>query len=121
MRKRRQISILWLVVLTIGLAACGGEPQEDPVLAQGEKLFNTHCLACHPTDVSQPRVGPNLVGLGISLETSGEDAAASLEESIRFPSQVITSGYQDLMPAPEVIGLDDADIETLVVFLLTLN
>jgi mono/diheme cytochrome c family protein len=109
-----------LILLAIGVGACGSADQ-DPLVAQGERLYKNNCLSCHPTDPTQPRVGPYLVGLGANLEASGQDATTVLEESIRNPGSVITTGYQDLMPPAEVLGLGDTEIEALVAFLLALE
>jgi mono/diheme cytochrome c family protein len=117
----RTTGFLFLIVILIGLSACGNKSGEDPLLAEGERLFNTHCLSCHPTAPAAPHVGPHLVGLGENLNASGQDAAALLEESIRQPDKVITTGYQNLMPAPELLSLSDDDVNALVAYLVTLE
>ena len=120
--KGEQIAcLLSIFLLGIGLSACGSSIDQDPLIAQGERLYNNNCLSCHPTDPGQPRVGPLLVGLGANLEAGGQDASAILEDSIRNPSSVITTGYQDLMPDAELLGLNDADVDALIQFLLTLR
>lgn len=119
--KTKQVLILLLVLITIfSLSACGTS-EEDPQLAVGERLFTANCLSCHPPNPASPRVGPLLVGLGANLQAAGWDAAALLEDSIRYPSREITTGYQDLMPAAEVLGLSDEDINALVAYLLNLS
>ena len=118
----KKFSIL-LVILLLGMAlnACSGSPAGDPLIAEGEKLFSAKCLSCHPTDPEQPRVGPDLVGLGARLQASGKEAAAVLGESIRQPGKVLSTGYQDLMPSADVLGLNAEDIEALTAYLISLD
>lgn len=112
---------LTAVLFAFILPACGPSENQDPLLTEGERLYKANCLSCHPLDSSQPQVGPHLVGLGSEMAAAGLDAAALLEESIRQPGVVITSGYQDLMPAADVLGLSDSDIDALVAYLLSLE
>jgi mono/diheme cytochrome c family protein len=118
----RKFTVLGVILLLgIFLAACSGSSKGDPLLTKGEKLYTTNCLSCHPTDPEQPRVGPYLVGLGAQLQASGQDAEDILQESIREPGKVLSTGYQNLMPAADVLGLSGEDIDALVAYLIGLE
>jgi mono/diheme cytochrome c family protein len=118
----RKITLLGVILLLcIFLAACSSTTEGDPLLAQGEKLYTTNCLSCHPIDPEQPLVGPYLVGLGARLQASGQAAEGILEESIREPGKVLSTGYQNLMPAAEVLGLNEEDIQALIAYLVSLE
>jgi cytochrome c2 len=110
-----------ILLLSIFFAACSGTTDGDPLLTQGEKLYTTNCLSCHPIDPEQPRVGPYLVGLGTRLQASGQDAADIFGESIREPGKVLSTGYQNLMPAADVLGLSEEDIQALIAYLISLE
>jgi cytochrome c2 len=50
-----------IVAGAIALASAAALAQGDP--AEGEKVFNSKCKACHAVDEPQNKVGPHLVGV----------------------------------------------------------
>lgn len=110
-----------VIAFSMIISACSGEPVDDPMAAEGKKLVAANCLGCHPIDPSQPRIGPDLVGLSDRLTASGNIAVAVLEESIRQPGKEIAPGYQDLMPSADLLGLGDEEIEAIITYLGTLT
>jgi mono/diheme cytochrome c family protein len=121
MNLRKSLILLAILLVSFAFTACSGNAGSDPLVVQGEKLFTANCLSCHPIDPGQPRVGPDLVGLGPRLQASGQDAAAILGESIREPGKVLSTGYQDLMPSADLLGLNMEDIEALTAYLISLK
>ena len=102
------LSLLFCLTLT----ACSNSTEENPLAAEGKKVYATNCLGCHPLNLSKPNVGPDLAGL---------DSDAILEESIREPGKQVTTGYQNLMPSADQLGLSDADIKALLRYLTSLS
>lgn len=117
---RSKFCLIFLLIITF-ISACSSSLNDGSLAAQGETLFVANCIACHPTDTAQPHVGPNLIGLASRLENSGQDSASSLKESIQKPGDVLSTGYQDLMPPANVLGLTDEDIDALIVYLINLT
>lgn len=99
----------------------GGEVSVE----RGKKLFAQNgCASCHSLDGSSG-VGPSLQGLyGSKAELeSGETVEADEEyirESITNPGAKISKGYQPVMPNVSS-GLSDADIQSLVEYIKTIE
>ena len=96
-------------------------PASSPTSARGALLFATKgCVGCH-THASLPsarmQVGPDLTHLADRAATRvpGLDARAYVRQSIREPGVYRVPGYGAVMPD---LGLSDADIDSLVAFLL---
>ena len=121
MKSKFLMIILAAVSLGLLFSACSDSPVGDPPAAEGKKLYAANCLSCHPIDPSQPRVGPDLVGLSARLSSSGRDAAGFFEESIREPEKEISAGFQNLMPSADLLGLSDAEIEAVLAYLAILT
>ena len=101
--------------------AAGASKPPTGDLAGGTKLFNRklRCVACHQTVVDGRKVGgvlgPDLSGIGA---IQGPDY---LRESIVEPSATVVSPYKDIMPKHFKANLTEAELDDLVVFLLTLR
>lgn len=121
MNHKLVIVFVIFLVINAGLSACTTGIERDPLASEGEQIFSANCLSCHPVDPDQPNVGPSLLGLNASLLNSGQDPAVYIEESIRLPGKMITPGYQNLMPAAEVLGLSDEEVQALVHYLVILE
>lgn len=96
-------------------------PASSPTSARGALLFATKgCIGCH-THASLPnahmQVGPDLTRLADRAATRvpGLDGRAYVRQSIREPGAYRVPGYSAVMPD---LGLSDADIDSLIVFLL---
>ena len=96
-------------------------PATTGTSARGALLFATKgCVGCH-THASLPnarmQVGPDLTHLADRAATrvAGLDAPAYVRQSIREPGAYRVPGYTAVMPD---LGLSDADIDSLIAFLL---
>jgi mono/diheme cytochrome c family protein len=112
---------LFSLLFCLAFTACSSSTEADLLVTQGEKIYTANCLGCHPSDAGQPSVGPNLVGLSTSLRDAGLDVKSILEESIREPGKQIATGYQNLMPSADSLGISNADIDALLAYLSTLD
>jgi cytochrome c oxidase subunit II len=107
-----------------GVAAAGGDPDEA-----GRKLFvDTGCNACHTlADAgSTATVGPELDDLAAQAARYGKVEGETPEEYVRAsivgPSAYIVPGYEDgLMPKTYGDQLSDAEVDTLVKYLLSVG
>ena len=98
-------------------------PTPDPDADPGEALFGTNCATCHiSNDYPQGGVvGPDLTGLGSMDQTEAvgiEVEAQALSDWLHDP-QSIKPGT--IMPSAPSLGLDDAQIDQLVEYLLGLE
>lgn len=93
-------------------------------LERGEKLYKTHCQACHSIG-SNSQIGPGFQGIyGSEREfDDGTSAVADenyLRESILNPAAKIVKGYQNQMTAWEGL-LSDTEIDDLITFIKSLD
>ena len=110
----------------------------DPV-AVGQALFGQSppgCFACHSTSPGVNMVGPSLAGIATTAseivtstayQGQAKDAAAYIRESIVDPNAFLVPGAnfssngQSLMPSGFDQSLQPAQIDALVVYLMTLK
>lgn len=124
------------VLLCLGLAACGGTeaavaptaasvptPTRDPVLAAGQKVFVAHCGACHSAEPGSTIVGPSLANVAEvgATRVDGLDARAYVYSSIMRPSDYLVEGFGDLMPQDLARKLTGEELDSVVVYVLSLN
>lgn len=100
--------------------ASGSKPPPGD-LANGRRLFyqGMRCIACHQTNVEGTKVGgvlgPDLSDIGA---IQGPDY---LRESIENPGATVVAPYKDVMPKHFKENLKAAEVDDLVVFLLSLR
>jgi hypothetical protein len=135
-----------LLLLMFMTAACGGtsasEPTDAPQNATaagdpergrdiwetgGGVVENPGCSYCHSIDGSEQTENILVLApswLGISERAGdripGMSAEEYLRESILSPSTFIVEGYEDIMGSHWRYSLNDADVNSLIAFLLTL-
>jgi cytochrome c551/c552 len=139
--RKLTLTIVLLLLLSFGLAACGGcgdEPEAGDGetssvgdAANGERLFNESiigaagapgCVTCHSLEPSVVIVGPSHSDIGTRAETAVEDMSAEdyLRQSIVEPNAHITEGYAEgVMYQNYGEELTNTQINDLVAFLLT--
>jgi glucose/arabinose dehydrogenase len=110
------------------------EPTPTDVAAtltgEGAALFAEHidgaptCSTCHSLDPAISGVGPSLLGLRDVADTriAGMDARAYVRDSILNPNDYVVEGYpESLMYQEYGSRLSEAQVETLIDFVLSLN
>lgn len=104
----------------------GDSVDEDmPPAERGEALVTRNgCTACHSADGSRG-VGPSFAGLWMDDRTmqDGEVITADenyIRESIIYPNEKITEGYDPVMPSYEGI-ISDRQIDDIIEYIKTLE
>lgn len=113
------------ITAPVVVAADGGDtPPGEPSAAEGERLANEvyGCNACHSTD-GTVLVGPSWKGIYGSQEALEGGGSATVDdeyirESIHIPDAKMVEGFGNLMP---VLGLSDAEIDSIIEYIKTLN
>jgi mono/diheme cytochrome c family protein len=132
MIQRKVLFFATALLLTLSLAACGGEteppggggPQPgvaagDPV--QGEQLFQQSCSACHAMD------GTGVPGLGKDLTTSAFTQSLSDEELLAFTKEGRPVGHPDnttgidMPPKGGNPALTDAQLLDIIAYMRTIE
>lgn len=130
MRSCRQlVACVGMLLGVVWLAACGGaaEPPPTPTLAPeiaaGQRVFVTHCGACHSTSPATVIVGPSLSGIAASGggRVDGLDARAYVYSSILQPADFLVPGYDDLMPHDLAKKLTGEELDAVVAYVLALE
>lgn len=130
----REKTLLLMLVLALGLVACGGEdmPAASGELqgdaAAGERVYNQEaapaCGTCHSLEAGQVLVGPSLANIGTEAgsRASGQSAEEYLRESITNPNAFVVDGFPaNVMTATYGTQLSEKQIEDLVAYLMTLK
>jgi mono/diheme cytochrome c family protein len=93
--------------------------------ARGQQLTVANaCIACHAVDPQTTMVGPTWGQLAITAETrvAGLSATEYLYQSITQPNAHLVEGYvAGLMPQTYAESIPEADLATIVAYLLTLT
>ena len=140
--RKLTFTILILLLLSFGLAACGGgdEPAESGGesgsvgdAANGERLFNESiigaasapgCITCHSLEPGVVLTGPSHSDIGARAETAVEGLSPEdyLRQSIVEPNAHITEGYTEgVMHQTYGEELTNTQINDLVAFMLSLK
>ncbi len=138
--RKLTLTIFLLLLLSFGLAACGGGGDEPEAggetssvgnAANGERLFNETiigsasapgCITCHSLEPGVVIVGPSHSDIGARAETAVEGMSAEdyLRQSIVEPNAHITEGYTEgVMYQNYGEELTNTQINDLVAFMLT--
>ncbi len=122
--------VLWWIVLSGLLVACGGEatavpptPTLSPAAVAGKQVFTRVCGSCHSTTPDTTIVGPSLAGIATRAEARvpGQDARTYIMTSIMRPQAYLVEGFEPLMPEDFGKSLTGEEIDNLVAYLLTLQ
>ena len=119
-RLMRRLLVLFLAPAIV--AACSNGATDSEVV-RGRQLFAEHCVACHSLNPEVVIVGPSLAGVATRVATSsgGQETREVLRRSILSPQDEITDGFENLMPPDFEQKLNEADLEALLSYLLTLE
>lgn len=117
-----------LAALTIfALAACSTAastpptPTPDPIVLQGQQVFNSRCATCHALVPDTIIIGPSLHGIATTAETRvpGQTAEEYILLSILRPGEYVVEGFNNVMITNFSKELTNEDLNALVAFLLT--
>jgi len=127
---------LIIILSLLILVACGGDTKSgvseaaisggNP--ANGEKLFDNRCLACHAIEADEERVGPSVAGLATesakiindsNYTGEAQTAEAYILESIIDPEAYLTEGYAPVMSTNYGDQLSEQELADLVAYLMT--
>lgn len=132
-RCRRPIDHLLIraigAAVCLTLVACGASaeppptPTLDPQVAAGQRVFVTHCGACHSTSPETVIVGPSLAGMAErgATRVDGLDARTYIYSSILRPGDYLVEGYGDLMPQDLAKKLTGEELDSVVAYVLSLD
>ena len=130
LNSRRRIAPALLFCLGLFLAACGAQPPAapptptlPPELAAGQRVFVTHCGACHSAAADTVIVGPSLAGIAArgGQRVDGLDARAYVYSSVLQPSDHLVEGFDDLMPQDLAKKLTGEELDAVVAYVLSLE
>ncbi|MFN8381027.1 MAG: cytochrome c [Anaerolineales bacterium] len=122
------LSTLTLLVV-FGITACAmgapvsPTPTPDPLVVQGQQVFNAHCATCHALVPDTIIIGPSLAGVATRAETrmKGLNAEEYIQLSILRPGDYVVEGFNNVMITNFSKELTNEDMNALVAFLLTLK
>jgi mono/diheme cytochrome c family protein len=117
------------ILIALALSACSAmspaEPTStpDPLVLQGQQVFNAKCATCHALVPDTIIIGPSLNGIATRAETrvEGQTADEYIQLSILRPGDYLVEGFNNVMITNFSKELTNEDMNALVAFLLTLK
>jgi mono/diheme cytochrome c family protein len=108
---RSRCFVLILVIGALGLAACGGDGDGDPV-ARGDELFHGEaaCATCHGPALQGTTMGPPLLHEIYRPDHHPDDA---IRAAVRNGVQ---PHHWDFGPMPALTHLDGGDIDAVIAY-----
>ena len=120
-------TLILLVVLSVTACSMGAPvpptPTPDPLVVQGQQVFNARCATCHAIVPDTIIIGPSLAGVATRAETrvEGQTADEYIQLSILRPGDYVVEGFTNIMITNFSKELTNEDMNALVAFLLTLK
>ena len=117
------------ILIALALSACSAmspaepTPTPDPLVLQGQQVFNAKCATCHALVPDTIIIGPSLAGVATRAETrvEGQTADEYIQLSILRPGDYLVEGFNNVMITNFSKELTNEDMNALVAFLLTLK
>ena len=117
------------ILIALALSACSAmspaepTPTPDPLVLQGQPVFNAKCATCHALVPDTIIIGPSLNGIATRAETrvEGQTADEYIQLSILRPGDYLVEGFNNVMITNFSKELTNEDMNALVAFLLTLK
>ena len=125
----KKIITIFMILAVIVLTACSAgtsaspTPTPDPLVVQGQQVFNAKCATCHALVPDTIIIGPSLAGVATRAETrmKGLNAEEYIQLSILRPGDYVVEGFNNVMITNFSKELTNEDMNALVAFLLTLK
>lgn len=125
----KKIITIFMILAAIMLPACSAgasadpTPTPDPLVVQGQQVFNAKCATCHALVPDTIIIGPSLAGVATRAETrmKGLNAEEYIQLSILRPGDYVVEGFNNVMITNFSKELTNEDMNALVAFLLTLK
>jgi len=120
-------TLILLVVLSVIACSMGAPvpptPTPDPLVVQGQQVFNARCATCHALVPDTIIIGPSLAGVATRAGTrvKGQTAEEYLQLSVLRPGDYVVEGFTDIMITNFSKELTNEDMNALMAFLLTLK
>ncbi len=117
----RRVIAACVTVGALWTIACEEPPASEPY-ARGRQLYGRlDCGRCHVIDGEGGRLGPDLshIGTVAADREAGTSADEYIRRSIVDPGAYVVPGYNDVMPRGLARRLSDADLDALVLYLLS--
>ncbi len=125
---KKIVTIVMLLVVFLMSACSVGAPVQptstpDPLVLQGQQVFNARCATCHALVPDTIIIGPSLAGVATRAETrvDGQTAEEYLQLSVLRPGDYVVEGFTDIMITNFSKELTNEDMNALMAFLLTLK
>ena len=125
---KKIVTIVVLLVVFVTSACSAGAsvpstPTPDPLVLQGQQVFNARCATCHALVPDTIIIGPSLAGVATRAETrvDGQTAEEYLQLSVLRPGDYVVEGFTDIMITNFSKELTNEDMNALMAFLLTLK
>lgn len=126
---KKIMSLLPGLILLFGLAACSAAatmeptPTPNPLVIQGQKVFNARCATCHVLVPDTIIIGPSLYGIATIAETrvAGMSADEYILMSILRPGDYVVEGFNNVMITNLAKEITNEDMNALVAFMMTLK
>ena len=117
------------ILIALALSDCSAmspaepTPTPDPLVLQGQQVFNAKCATCHALVPDTIIIGPSLNGIATRAETrvEGQTADEYIQLSILRPGDYLVEGFNNVMITNFSKELTNEDMNALVAFLLTLK
>ncbi|MBE0671973.1 MAG: cytochrome c, partial [Anaerolineales bacterium] len=95
----------------------------DPLVLQGQQVFNARCATCHALVPDTIIIGPSLAGVATRAETrvKGQTAEEYLQLSVLRPGDYVVEGFNNIMITNLAKELTNEDMNALMAFLLSLK
>jgi len=121
--------LILILLVAIFVTACSigspvpPTPTPDPLVVQGQQVFNARCATCHALVPDTIIIGPSLAGVATRAETrmKGLNAEEYIQLSILRPGDYVVEGFSNVMITNFAKELTNEDMNALVAFLLTLK
>ena len=125
---KKIITIVMLLVVFVMSACSAGAsvpstPTPDPLVLQGQQVFNARCATCHALVPDTIIIGPSLYGVAARAETrvDGQTAEEYLQLSVLRPGDYVVEGFNNVMVTNLAKELTNEDMNALMAFLLSLK